>query len=214
MGEMIDVFDGNYTHIGVFERNAAHRQGLWHQTCHFWIVRSDDTGQYMLLQLRSKEKRNYPDMLDITAAGHLLAGETPNEGVRELQEEIGLNIEDLETLKYLGIKHDVMDEPNGVRNREFAHIYLAREDRKIEQYQLQESEVSGLVQVPLGEGIELFNGEIDSIQCNAVRLEEGVLRTGERVVRREDLIPRVDNYYLKMFLLGRQLLAGEMKLSV
>ena len=84
MAEMIDIFDGNHRLIGSFERKAAHVQGLWHQTFHCWITWKDT----VILQLRAPTKANYPNMLDISAAGHLEAGETPLERVREIEAEL------------------------------------------------------------------------------------------------------------------------------
>ena len=133
MAEMIDIFDGNYTKLGVLERSAVHNQGLWHQTFHCWIAGERSGYRFVVLQLRSTSKKNYPNMLDITAAGHLETGENPLDGVRELKEELGVSI-DTSNLKILGIKHDIADEPNGVHNREFAHVFLLRDDRKLDAY--------------------------------------------------------------------------------
>lgn len=213
MTEIIDIFDGNYQHIGTQERLAAHESGSWHQTFHCWIAGERTGVQFVLLQLRAPNKKNYPDMLDITAAGHLEAGETPIDGLRELREELGVDATE-EKLRYLGIKHDVQDEPSGVRNREFAHVYLLRDDREMEEYKLQEDEVSGLVEVPILEGIRLFSGELDTITCSATRASGGVVDRFERQVQMADLIPRVDPYYLKIFLQARGMLARESYLSI
>ncbi len=213
MSEIIDVFDGNYKHIGQFERRAAEKQGLWHHTFHCWIVSSrGDTGT-IVLQLRSPNKKNYPNMLDITAAGHLQAGETPLDGLREIEEELGAR-PTAESLIPLGIKHDVMDEPDGVRNREFSHVYLLRDDRELEQYILDESEVTGLVDVPIGPGLQLFAGELEQIECAAIRLTDGARESFRRQVAVPDLIPRVDAYYLKIFITAQLLLEGRKYLSI
>jgi len=213
MAEVIDVFDGNHNHIGSEERVAAHKAGMWHQTFHCWITGERDAARFMLLQLRSPSKKNYPDMLDITAAGHLEAGESPMDGVRELKEELGADATS-GTLRYLGIKHDIADEPNGIRNREFAHVFLLRDDRPMEDYKLQEQEVSGLVEVDLEQGLRLFSGEVNQITCPATRAHDGQVSRFEREVRVDDLIPRVDPYYLKIFIQARALLNGERYLSI
>ena len=213
MQEIIDIFDGNYDHIGQFERRAAEKQGLWHHTFHCWIVSNrGDTGT-VVLQLRSQSKKNYPNMLDITAAGHLQAGESPIDGLREIEEELGTR-PTAESLVPLGIKHDVMDEPGGVRNREFSHVYLLRDDRSLEQYTLDESEVTGLVDMPIGPGLRLFSNEIDHVDCAAIRLENGTKESFHRNVAVVDLIPRVDAYYLKVFIMAQLLLDGKKYLSI
>ncbi|MEK4700857.1 hypothetical protein MKX47_14755 [Solibacillus sp. FSL R7-0668] len=57
--------------------------------------------------MRSKLKKDYPNQFDITAAGYLLATETVLDGVRELYEELGINIA-FEELKALGC-HSLYD---------------------------------------------------------------------------------------------------------
>lgn len=213
MPEIIDIFDGNHHLIGEFERVAAHQQGLWHQTFHCWIVAKRNEVGYVILQLRSPSKKNYPNMLDITAAGHLDHGESPEDGVRELEEELGIRVT-ADTLVSLGIKHDIMDEPNGVRNREFSHVYLLRDDRNLNEYRLQESEVSGLVEMGISEGLRLFSREVTKVTCSAVRIQDGVARQFTREVQIDDLIPRVDQYYLKIFMLADLCLKAYPYLSI
>lgn len=213
MTEVIDIFDANYKHVGESERLAAHQQGLWHHTFHCWIVGKRDDVGYVLLQLRAPTKKNYPDMLDITAAGHLQAGERPEDGVREIEEELGVEVRQ-ENLVRLGIKHDIMDEPNGVQNREFSHVYLLRDDRDIVDYRLDKSEVSGLVEMGIDDGLDLFSGRVGSVECRAVRLEGDSHQIFRRHVSTEDLIPRVDAYYLKVFIMAQLLLEGRRDLSI
>src|SRR5579859_6502662 len=213
MAELIDVFDGNYQYIGEMERMAAHKQGLWHHTFHCWVVGERDGRGFVLLQLRAPTKKNYPDMLDITAAGHLQSGERPDDGVREVEEELGVEVRS-DKLISLGIKHDVMDEPNGVRNREFSHVFLLRDDRDINKYRLGEDEVSGLVEMTIEDGLRLFSGEVAAVECSAIRLENGQSKQFRRTVRVEDLIPRVDSYYLKVFIMAQLFLEGRSHLSI
>jgi isopentenyldiphosphate isomerase len=213
MAEMIDVFDGNHNPLGSLERVAVHKLGLWHQTFHCWIVGERAGFRFVLLQLRSKEKKNYPDFLDITAAGHLETGEAPLDGIRELQEELGVTISSA-ALQFLGIKHDVADEPNGIHNREFAHVFLLRDDREMAGYHLQEDEVSGLVEVEVTQGLRLFSGQVGSMNCKATRIEDGEVVSFARSIEASDLIPRVDNYYLKIFIMARLMLEGAEYLSI
>ncbi|CAM5275178.1 NUDIX hydrolase OS=Lysinibacillus sphaericus OX=1421 GN=LS41612_02185 PE=4 SV=1 [Lysinibacillus sphaericus] len=49
------------------------------------------TRTYIYFQIRSGQKKDYPGLLDITAAGHLLAVETVEAGIREVKEELGVN---------------------------------------------------------------------------------------------------------------------------
>ena len=91
--EIIDIYDCNMNHLGTAPRSQAHKEGLWHKAFHCWIVkRASDGNHRVLLQLRSKNKDSHPSLLDISAAGHLQAGETPKDGIREIEEELGLSL--------------------------------------------------------------------------------------------------------------------------
>src|SRR5207302_643541 len=89
--EYLDIFDDNLEHIGIVSREEAHKRGHWHQSFHCWLIRRDNGCQYVLFQQRGPQKKVYPGKYDITAAGHLTAGETEKNGIRELNEELGLS---------------------------------------------------------------------------------------------------------------------------
>lgn len=95
--ERLKIFDEDRFQIGIATRDEVHRFGFWHETFHCWFVSEEAGTYYIYLQLRSATKKDYPNLLDITAAGHLLADETVQDGIREIKEEIGidLTIEDL-----------------------------------------------------------------------------------------------------------------------
>ncbi len=207
--EMIDIFDANHNPIGTFERKAAHQQGMWHQTFHCWILISEG----LLLQLRAPTKANYPNMFDISAAGHLEAGEAPIEGLREVQEELGLTLQPHQ-LRYLGIKHDVMDEPGGVRNREFAHVYIAASDARLADLHIDPGEVAAVGVVDVGEFIKLFASEVDECSIRVRSNFSGEEEFYERSLSRAELIPRVDNYYLKIGIMAELLLEGRAHLAI
>ena len=80
MSELFDIFDEAMNHIGVKERDAVHRDGDWHQVFHCWVIGREANGApYLILQKRSAD-RDYPDKIDISAAGHLEAGENVRDG--------------------------------------------------------------------------------------------------------------------------------------
>ena len=68
---------------------------------HVWLWRKDGETVEILLQKRADDKRTWPGYTDISAAGHVDAGETPLESaVREAKEELGLDV-DPEALRFL-----------------------------------------------------------------------------------------------------------------
>jgi 8-oxo-dGTP pyrophosphatase MutT (NUDIX family) len=64
---------------------------------HAWIWRKVQGEVEILLQHRAKDKRTWPDYLDISVAGHVDAGESLGEAItREAQEEVGAGISEEE----------------------------------------------------------------------------------------------------------------------
>lgn len=144
MEEFIDVYDseGNYTGRAL-PRSEVHRSKLWHRTVHIQIF---DFSKRTLFQLRSKEKESFPDKLDISAAGHISAGEsTITAALRELEEELGLRLE-AGRLKYIADFASDQALPNGDVDREIQSFFIARitEEEKL-MLKPQESEVQKIL---------------------------------------------------------------------
>lgn len=141
MEEMIDILDettGNLTGK-VVSKNEAHKTGLWHGSIHILIVNKDKTKT--LLQKRCAQKKLYPNIWDIAVGGHISAGETPfNSATRELQEELGLDINDYDIVEADRIKEQLTN--NGIISNEFVSIYIIYGDIDISKIKLQEEEVS------------------------------------------------------------------------
>ena len=212
MTEYLDVFDCFMEKTGTEERKIVHSKGLWHQTFHCWIIKKVKNKIYVIFQKRSEKKSDSPNMLDITAAGHLEVGETKEDGIREVKEELGINVP-YGNLKYLGIRIEVIDVPY-FKNNEFQHVYLLEDNRNLEEYTLQESEVAGLVAIELNEGLKLLDGECSVLQCESVFLENGKKVKKVINVRLEDIIPRLDNYYKKVFIMAERYFSNCKYLSI
>jgi isopentenyldiphosphate isomerase len=211
--ESVDIFNENMLHIGVASREAAHTQGLWHQTFHCWIVRRHGDDCFVLFQRRGPNKKVYPNALDITAAGHLTAQETPDQGVREVNEELGLDITS-GALIPLGIRTEVA-EVHGQIIREFCHTYLLHHDAPLEQYLLQADEVASIVQMRVTDGLALFGGERDSVTVTGRQLAaDGSTQSITSSVVPGDVIPRLDRYYLKVFIMAERFFAGHQHLAI
>lgn len=93
MEEYIDVFDSDFNFLYVEPKTNVHKLNLWHQTFQCWLVRRRKNENYIIFQKRAECKEDSPGLLDISAAGHLLAGETKEQGVREIREELGVNVD-------------------------------------------------------------------------------------------------------------------------
>lgn len=149
MEEYFDVLDefGNKTGKTKL-REEVHRDGDYHRSVHIWIVNQDKD---FLLQRRCESKDSFPNMLDISCAGHLSIGDDSLTGaIRELKEELNLDIkkEELQFLKT--IKKNCVFNETFIDN-EYNDLYLLRTDKKIEDMKYQESEISEIFYVPYNE---------------------------------------------------------------
>jgi isopentenyldiphosphate isomerase len=141
--ELLDVFDDRGWHVGVKRRDAVHRDGDWHLAFHLWVARPDG----VLLQRRAATKSSWPSFLDASAAGHLLAGEAIQDGLREAEEELG-TVYVFDDLESLGVHRVADPERSGIVNRELQHVFAVRDDRPLEQWTaFDRVEVDGLVLV-------------------------------------------------------------------
>lgn len=163
--EVLAVFDENHLKIGEQSRDIIHRQGLWHETFHCWIVHLEEGVPYLYFQQRSNVKKDFPNLFDITAAGHLLAHESVNDGIREVEEELGLNIS-MEELLSIGVIKDTILQGEFIDN-EFAHTFLLIAEKFQLSFHLQKDEVSGIFTSPLSEVVRLYDKKVDriSLQC-------------------------------------------------
>lgn len=146
--ELIDIVDENNNPTGEKKmKSEAHREGLWHRAAHIWIYNSKGE---VLLQLRAKNKELWPDVWDVSAAGHVSAGEEPIiSGLREIQEEIGLDVkkEDLEFYKIVIEKVNF----NNAVNNEYHYVYFLKYDGDISKLKVQEEEVEKIEFLPIEE---------------------------------------------------------------
>lgn len=188
--EQIKIFNESMEQIGVATREEVHRIGYWHESIQCWFVSEEKGTHYIYLQHRSKNKRDYPDLLDITAAGHLLANETVRDGVREIEEETGIKVL-FNDLILLGVIHDCID-----KDREFAHVFLYKTNLKLADFHLQKEEVAGMVKISFKDFTQLWLGEEETIKVIGIsRNEEGKVCSWLGDLSRNQFVPHSLEYY-------------------
>ncbi len=144
--EYFDILDENGNKTGRTKlRSEVHRDGDWHRAVHIWAV--NDKGE-ILLQRRAPNKDTHPNFWDISAGGHLQAGDDPLTGAaREVKEEIGLDIP-LTDFQPLCEHHSSAQPHPGFINNSFYNSYIIRTNKTLTDMTRQESEVSELKFVP------------------------------------------------------------------
>ncbi len=178
--ELFDVLDDDGNRTGVVrERGVAHQDGSAHATAHIWVVRPKEEGGWdLLLQKRSRNKDSYPGCYDISAAGHVTAGdEAGNAALRELFEELGIAAKP-EQLHFVGIHKGYCESEfygRPFRNREFGFVYVYREPVDAENLTLRKDEVERVIWMDFEECYEkVKRGEMP----NCIYLDElELLRT-------------------------------------
>lgn len=209
--ERFDVVDAMGVPTGVAKRRAdIHRDGDWHRAVHVWVYGADAAGAFLLLQRRGLDKDTWPGMLDTTVGGHLAAGETPAEALREVEEELGI-VPDPAALRHAGTRM-IASEGNGVVDREIEEVYLLRDDRPLTAYRPAPAEVDLLARVPLDAWIAFLFGESDRVTAETVAARNGA--TGPLAITADQLIPAPDRYYQRVALACRRALANERYLVV
>lgn len=154
--EKFDVLDSNGNKTGnVKPRDEVHKDGDWHKAVHIWII--NNQGE-LILQKRSKEKVTNPNMWTTSTSGHLSAGDTPIIGaIRELREEIGLQINE-EDLEYLfTVKEQTVHNNGMLINNEIIDVFLISQNVDINTLKLQLEEVSEVKYIPYIEFEKMVN---------------------------------------------------------
>ncbi|WP_367582529.1 NUDIX hydrolase, partial [Shouchella clausii] len=96
--------------------------------------------EYIYFQYRSNDKKDYPGLLDITAAGHLMSHESVMDGMREVEEELGIHV-DFADLVPLGVIEYMAEKENFI-DKELAHVFLYDSVHALEEFNPQLEEVT------------------------------------------------------------------------
>lgn len=139
MEEIFDVLapDGSYTGETA-TRGECHQRGLWHKAVVVFVVSSDNKN--ILLQLRSADKKLWPNLWDVAAGGHVDAGELGYQAaLREAREELGLDLEK-EDLEFIGATTSE-NHIGDVINNHYNEYYVTHSDAKPQDLKLQPEEV-------------------------------------------------------------------------
>lgn len=192
--EILNIFDEHGKEIGQATRAEVHRVGHWHETFHCWFVAKEASTYYLYFQIRSQTKRDYPSLIDITAAGHILSEERIEDGIREVREEIGINVSFDELISLGTVKDRIVNK--GMIDKELAHVFLYKSNVLMEDFQLQKEEVSGIVKMALETFSDLWFDEIDKVEINGIKLNSAGEKVSiKRMVNKDNFVPHEDTYY-------------------
>ncbi len=192
--ELIDIYDSEMNLLGVALKSQAHQEGLWHKAGHCWIITEDGN---IWLQLRGADKQLYPNLFDISCAGHIQVGENAKRGcLREIEEELGIHLKDDDLTKMFTHKL-IFDTP--YHNREFCPTYLHKTQLKPSDLKLCPDEVDGVFEADIQDLIDLFFNEVKSITITGIKRTNNKLNSQKINITKNDFCPHGDKYYQKVF---------------
>lgn len=187
--EVIDIYDDSGKLIGTKPRRQAHRDGDWHYTFHCLIVSGSADRLSFVLQRRSPDVDAYPGRIDLTVGGHLHAGERMTDAVRELREELGLDVA-FKALDPLG-RCPIAVRCDGLWLRGWSEIFALRDERALTDFACDPQEVESLLSIPVSSVRALWRGAIEVASALACTAGNSVLRT----VRASDFVNDVPGYW-------------------
>lgn len=195
--EKIKIFDKDRNELGVATREEVHKFGYWHETFHCWFIAREEEIDYIYFQIRSDTKKDYPNLLDITAAGHILAHETVYDGVREIKEEVGIDISmneliSLGLIEYCVVREEFVD-------KELAHTFLYLSKHGFNEYELQKEEVSGIVRSKFNDFYEFCMGDKEEIRIQGFQIDNNEKRKPlDQLVNKDNFVPHEASFYKKI----------------
>ncbi len=158
--ELIDVINTLGKPTGnVVLKSEAHKLGLYHASVHIWFYTKN---KEILLQKRADNKDTFPGLWDVSVAGHVGAGESPeNSAIREIEEEIGILISKND-LKFVGTYlSEKIPKPN-LYDNELHYVYLSQLTTPVESLTLQKDEVSDVIMIDINAFISTLKDPIRS----------------------------------------------------
>lgn len=140
-------------------REECHKKGLWHRAVYAFIFNKNND---VLLQKRSKNKKLWPNLWDITAGGHVLAGEFGRQAlIREIKEELGIQVEEYQ-VKYL-VGSISTNIKNNIINNHFNECYIVTKEVDISKIKLQTDEVADIKWFTKQEILNRINNNFDGM---------------------------------------------------
>jgi isopentenyldiphosphate isomerase len=207
--DVIDQYSGNK--LGkVFTREEVHKKGLWHGVFHVWFLKRGNPST-MYVQKRAQNKDVSPGYLDVTVGGHYQAGENAEDGLREVKEELGIDIE-FKDLIFLGKRVSLRKE-KGVLIHQIVDTFIYETYVPVSEIHFDE-EIDSLIEIPIEEVFNIFTIDGHSYQSSGFKLENGFYNQCQIEVTKSSFIPALDNYPYKIAVQINNYLDGKIHFAI
>lgn len=207
--ELVDILQPpSFLKSGVIKsREEAYQDGDWIGAFNLWIVQ-DNPVPAIIYQQRSIHSLWAPGNLAVAAGGHYLAGEDIEDGLREVQEEIGKKYS-FKELTYLGKKIYVGYDNHKNEKRNIVDVFIIKDNSSIKTFKLNTKEVYSLCSCPIKELVKMY-----SLNDYSFTVQVFLSNGGKKKIRiNKNIFPyNWDNYHEKMVYLSEGFLNGEKRL--
>jgi hypothetical protein len=166
--------------------------GDWLSVFAIWLYRKTPEPA-ILFQGRSLRATVSPGKLDISAAGHYNAGEMGLDGLRELREELGLEL-DRENCHSFGRHVNSYLDTSGRERRAVLSTYVCEFTGEDALLKLEKNEVETVFWVPLRALLAMYRGERPSIEIEGFDYDSRPL---SRTVTLDDFFYNIDDYHFR-----------------
>ena len=163
MEELIDVLDKDGNKTGIIKKKSdIKKDGDYHRAIAVLVINNNNE---ILMQKRSSRKRIYPNLWSIFVKGHVQSGETSIDAcIRELSEEVGININSNELSYLYTIFEEVIDKD--YIERIFYDTYILRKDFNLTDITIQKEELSDIKLLNSNEVISLIKNNDKTLVPN------------------------------------------------
>ena len=214
--ELFDVLTENGDPTGECKRRAdVHRDGDWHRAFHLWVVqRPSGEPDRILFQRRASGKDTWPNRLDIAVGGHFRSGETIEDVIREIDEEIGIQPR-LSDLTYAGQRRAVSLNAEW-QDREIQDVYMLAIQGDLPTFHPNVVEIDSLVHLAIADLERLFRGQSVSVPAMvaAVVADRRLGDWCQTALTTDDFVPVKDDYVVRGAIAGQTLLNGANAISI
>lgn len=123
--DIVKIYDDMFNLIGAEKWSVVHEKGLLHQVVHLWIYGDDAEGRWLYFIQRSKDREDFPGLLDLPVSGHIDPEETFSHTIVTLTQEcLGLKLLP-EHLEHAGNIHQIIDTDT-FHDNAFCQVYMKK----------------------------------------------------------------------------------------
>ena len=170
--ELLDVVDENNDLTGIQEnKDIIHEKGLLHREIAVFIP--NEKGEF-LIQKRYANKQQAPNKWCLTT-GHVELGEEYDKAaVREVKEELGIEIKEEDLISLAIFKQSV--KSSKAINNSFMKYYFYKTNKKIEDYIIQLEELSEIKYISFNEIERIINEKDENYVLAKKEIMQDILK--------------------------------------